>query len=165
MFMELLQPKEVLDLYCGVNMRWANNCSGNVYSNDKDKSIPCEYHEDAERLINKLWLNGDKFDVVDLDPYGSAYDCFDKAIRIAQKGVIITLGEMGHKRFKRLDYVRYRYDINSLEEFTVGRLITKIQHIGLQHKKELTPIFIKEWNRISRVYFTIKDVKITEQWD
>ena len=164
-FKNIIQPKNVLDLYCWVNMWWANNCMWNVYSNDKDKSINCEYHEDAERLINRLWLEWDKFDVIDLDPYGSAFECFDKAIRMATKWLIITLWEMWHKRFKRLDFVRYRYDIETLEEFTVDRLINKIQRIGKANKKQLTPIFVKEWNRIARVYFKVEPIKITEQWN
>ena len=85
-FMELIHPKTVLDLYCWENMRWANNCNANVYSNDKNKEIPCEYHEDAERLITKLWLEWEKFDVIDLDPYWSAFECFDKAIRMSRGG-------------------------------------------------------------------------------
>lgn len=164
-FMEMIKPNDVLDLYCWENMWRANNCDGNVYSNDKIKEIPCEYHEDAERLINKLWLEGEKFDVIDLDPYWSAFDCFDKAIRMARGGVIITLWEMWHKRFKRLDFVRYRYGINSMEEFTVENLIKRIQEIWMANKKKLIPIFIKEWNRISRVYFKIEPVKITEMRD
>jgi hypothetical protein len=59
--------------------------------------------------------------------------------------------------------VRYRYDIESLEDFTVENLIKKIQRIGLANKKKLTPVFIKEWNRIARVYFKVEDIKITEQ--
>lgn len=163
LFMEMIKPKEVLDLYCWENMRWSNNCDGNVYANDKNESINCEYHEDAERLINKLWLDGDKFDLIDLDPYGSAFECIEKAIRIVRGGVIITFWEIGHKRFKRLDFVRYRYDIESLEDFTVENLIKKIQRIGLANKKKLTPVFIKERNRIARVYFKVEDIKITEQ--
>lgn len=165
LFMEMINPKSVLDLYCWVNMWRANNCDANVYSNDKNTEIPCEYHEDAEKLINKLWLEWNKYDLIDLDPYWSAYECYDKAIRMSKGGVIITLWEMGHKRFKRLDFVRYRYDIETLEDFTVQKLISKIQKIWMANKKKLTPVFIKEWNRIARVYFKVEDIKITEQWN
>jgi len=162
-FLEIITPKSVLDLYCWERMWWTNNCDCNVYSNDKDKNIYCEYHEDAEKLIHKLWLEWESFDLIDLDPYGSAYDCFDKAIRMSKKGIIITLWEMGHKRFKRLDFVRYRYWINDLDSFTVENIVKKIQDIWMQHKKKLVPIFTKEWNRIARVYFKIEPIKITEQ--
>ena len=167
-FMEIIQPDTVLDLYCWENMWWKNNCLGKVISNDKNEDIQCDYHEDAERLINMLWLEGKKFDVIDLDPYWSAYDCFDKAIRMSKKWLIITLWEMGHKRWKRLDYVRYRYDIEKLEEFTVWNIVCKIIKMWLAYKKQLIPIYTKEWNRIARVYFKVEEIKITEmrdKWD
>ena len=53
-----------------------------------------------------------RFDLIDIDPFGSAYDCFDLSIKIAEKGLIITYGEMGHIRWKRLDYVNRIYNIN-----------------------------------------------------
>ena len=38
----------------------------------------------SKNIINMSSLNK-KFDVVDLDPFGSAFDCFDLAIKIASK--------------------------------------------------------------------------------
>jgi len=164
-FMSIIKPTSVLDLYCWENMRRANNCDCNVYSNDKDENIPCEYHEDAERLITELWLAWDRFDIIDLDPYWSAYDCLDKAIRLADKWLIVTVWELWHKRFKRLDYVRYRYDIYDMEHFTLGNIIKYIQKIWMINKKKLMPVLIKDWNRIWRVYFSIDNIKITEMRD
>lgn len=77
----------------------------------------------------------------------------------------MTLGELGHLRWKRLDFVRRYYGIETLEDFTIDNLIAEIQKIGLRNKKHLEPAFIKEWNQIGRVYFTIHPVKITEQWE
>ena len=164
-FMEIIKPRKVLDLYCWENMWRATNCDWKVYSNDIKENIGCDYHEDAEKLITRLRLEWCKFDLIDLDPYWSAFDCFDKAIRMAKKWLVITLWELWHKRFKRLDYVRYRYDINSLEEFTIDNLIQQIQKIWMRYKKELRPMIIKDRNRIGRVYFEIIPIKITEQRD
>lgn len=160
-FLEELKPSDVLDVFCG-QKNFYKNYDG--ISNDIDTNIDCEYHMDAIKLCCKLYAAGEKFDLVDLDPFGSAYDCFDLAIKMAKKGLVITLGELGHKRWKRLDYVSRYYDINSIEEFTIENLIAHIQKIGLRNKKQLTVFKYKEWQNIGRVWFKIEPVKITEQW-
>ena len=106
-----------------------------------------------------------KYDIVDLDPFGSCYECVDLSVKMARKGIVVTFGEMGHKRFKRLDFVRRFYGIDNMGDFTTQRLIDEIAKIGRRNKKELIPVFVKEWRLISRVYFEIKQIKITEQWN
>lgn len=164
-FFSQIQPKSVLDLFSGCNSWYKNNTNANVLTNDENPDIIADYHEKAEMLIHKLYYDGYKFDLVDLDPFGSAYDCFDLAIKMAKKAVVITYGEMGHLRFKRLDYVRRYYGIDSIDDFTIDRLITETQKIASRSKKILKPVFVKNWNRISRVYFTIETMKITDQWE
>lgn len=134
-------------------------------TNDIDKKVQADYHMPAEKLVAKFYAEGRKFDLIDLDPFGSAYDCFDLSIRMARKGIIVTFGEMGHKRWKRLDYVRSHYGIHDLSDFNTQSLIRELQNIGMKHKKILTPVIIKEWPRVSRVYFDITPTKTTEQWE
>lgn len=163
-FIEYLQPESVLDLYCGTNKIYANKAK-TVITNDIDKSIEADYNLDALKLLCHLHYEGKSFDFIDLDPYGSASECFDLAIKMAKKGMSVTLGELGHKRFKRLDYVSRHYGIDALEDFTTDNLISFIQKVGLKHKKQLNIYKKCEWNSTSKVWFTIDDVKITEQWD
>lgn len=160
-FLKEVNPRTVLDLYCGKKNFYK---SYNATTNDSDESIPADYNMDALRCICKLYSEGKKYDLIDLDPFGSAYDCFDLAIKMARKGLVITLGELGHKRWKRLDYVRSHYGITSLEEFTAERIIKEIQRIGLMNKKKLVVWRHREWRNIGRVWFTIEGNKITEQW-
>lgn len=162
-FLNELKPTTILDLYCGVNSVYKKNY--NATTNDISKDIEADYHEDAFKLICKLYYENKKYDLIDLDPFGSAYDCFDIAVKMAKKGLIITLGELGHKRWKRLDYVGSHYDINSLEDFTIEKLIEHIQKIGLKNKKNLVVWQYREWRNIGRVYFKIEPLKITEQWE
>lgn len=162
-FYDIVNPKSVLDLYSGCNSWYKNNTDSDVITNDVDASIDADYHEKAEVLIHKLYYEGQRFDLIDLDPFGSSFECFDLAIKMANNGVVITYGEMGHLRFKRLDYVRRYYGIERLEDFTIEHLIAETQKIALRNKKILTPVFVKNWNRISRVYYTINPMKITEQ--
>lgn len=160
-FLKELQPKSILDLYSGKETYYKNY---NVTSNDIKKDAKTNYHQDALKLICKLYSENKKYDLIDLDPFGSAYDLFDLSIKMAKKGLIITLGELGHKRWKRFDYVSSHYDIDNLDNFTIEELIKYIQKIGLRNKKELTIWKYKEWKNIGRVYFKIKETKITSQW-
>lgn len=146
-FLWQVKPHSILDLYCGTASWWKN-----------DLPITARQHV----LTNDY--DGCSFDLIDLDPFGSAYECFDLAIKMARLGLVITFGELGHKRFKRLDYVRDRYGINSIDEFTLDRLIETVQRIGRQNKKKLTPAYVGEWRGIARVWFTIEPYKVTEQW-
>lgn len=103
-----------------------------------------------------MYLKDKKFDYIDLDPFGSCFDGLDLAIKMANKGLAVTLGEMGHVRWRRLDFVKYRYDIYSIEDFTSDNLIHKIQKIGRYNHKYLEVYCKKDWNNISRVWFIIK---------
>lgn len=161
-FLEEIKPDTILDLYCGEKSFYKNF---NVTTNDISKEIEADFHEDAFKLICKLFYEGKKYDLIDLDPFGSAYDCFDLAIKMAKKGLVITLGELGHKRWKRLDYVGSHYDIERIEDFTIENLIKYIQKIGLKNKKKLVVHEYREWQNIGRVYFKIESIKITSQWD
>lgn len=159
-----LQPKTILDVYCGVKSYWRNNTEAKCVTNDKDINVEADYHLDALKFLCKNYLEGKKYDVVDLDPFGTSYDCLDLAIKMANKGLIVTLGEMGHKRFKRLDFVRRAYGIDTLNDFTSENIIKEIQRIGLVNKKILNVYVVKDWQGISRVWFTIEKHKSTEQW-
>lgn len=161
-FLSYLEPKTILDVYAGQESIYKNY---NVISNDKNEKFNTDYHLDSLQFCCTMFAMNKKVDYIDLDPFGSAYDCFDLAIKMAQKGIAITLGELGHKRWKRLDYVSRHYGINNFEDFTIDKLIEHIQIIGRRNKKELVVYAKKEWKNIGRVWFEIKPIKITEQWD
>ena len=164
-FVKEIKPKSVLDVYAGFASGYKKLNCDNVISNDKNEKSNTEYHLDALDFVCQMYLDKRKFDLVDLDPFGSAYDCFDLAIKMAKKGLVITLGELGHKRFKRLDFVRRYYGIETLEDFTTDNLVKHIIKIGERNKKTLIPIYVKDWRNIARVYFKIEQLKITEQWE
>ena len=151
-------------MYCGVKSYWKTNTTAQVTTNDQNTEIVADYHERAEMLIHRLYYDGCHYDVIDLDPYGSAYECFDLAIKMATKGIIITLGELGHKRWKRLDYVKRYYGIDTMEDFTLTRMVAHIEQIANRNKKHLVPVISRTWDRIGRVWFKIEEMKITEQW-
>lgn len=161
-FLNYIKPKTILDLYSGSKVYDKNIIATR---NDINKELDTEYHEDAFKLICKLYSQDKNYDLIDLDPYGSAYDCFDLAIKMAKKGLMITLGELGHKRWRRLDFVSTHYDINNMYDFDMQHLINYIIKIGRRNKKQLIVYDAKEWQNIGRVWFIIQPLKITEQWD
>jgi hypothetical protein len=161
-FLALVNPKTILDVYAGVTSSYLasapNGCR--VVANDKLPSETNIYQEDAFKLMCNLSCLGCSYDLVDLDPFGSAYECFPLAFKMARRGLAITLGEMGHKRFKRLDYVERVYGVKTLEGFTSLNIVAKIVELARCYKVNLTPIFIEDWTNISRVYFTVAPLKI-----
>jgi len=163
-FLKIIKPKTILDVFSGEKSFYTDKCQY-ITTNDINKDFKTHYNMDYLSFLSLMYSNNKKYDLIDLDPFGSAFDGFDLAIKMAKKGLIVTLGELGHKRFKRLDFVKYRYDIYDLNDFTVENLIEKIKKIGFANKKELKVVFLANWDRISRVYFEINDFKITEQWE
>jgi hypothetical protein len=164
-FMEILKPKTILDAFSGKTSYYEKYQNAKITTNDINENNKAQYHLDYLKLLCKLYYENNKYELVDLDPYGSAYDGIDLAIKMATRGFIITLGEIGHKRFSRLDFVRNRYGIQNLNEFTIDKMIEKVKAIGLANKKKLIIVFQGNWQNISRVYFLIENIKITEQWD
>lgn len=156
LFLEEIKPKTILDLYAGLKSYYKKY---NAITNDINEKADTIYHLDAFKLICKLYSENNKYDLIDLDPFGSAYDTFDIAIKMANKGLIITLGELGHKRWKRLDFVSRYYNIYKLEDYTIENIIKEIQKIGLRNKKQLIVWNYKEWQNTGRVYFIIKKGK------
>jgi hypothetical protein len=161
-FLKMINPKSVLDLYAGNS--WYKDKVFLLKTNDTDLKFDTNHHEKALNLLYKLSIENKKFDLIDLDPYGSAIEEFPLALKLANKGIIITLGELGHKRWKRLDFVKKWYGISSLEYFTTDVMVNVLKNIGLRYGKQITPVIVGEYNLISRVYFTIKKVKTLEQW-
>lgn len=164
-FISILKPKKILDVFSGEKSYYKKFQDIKITTNDLNFNFENDYKMDYLKLLCKLYSEGNKYDLIDLDPFGSAYDGFDLAIKMAKKGIIITIGEIGHLRFKRLDYVRYRYDIKNIEDFNINKIIDEIKKIGLRNKKTLKEVFVANWKNISRVYFEIEQFKVVEQWE
>ena len=152
LFLNQIKPVTILDVYCGENTLYDEY---DTLKNDIDININADFHMDSLKLLCKLYSENKKFDLIDLDPYGSAYDCFDLAIKMAKKGLCVTLGEINLRRFGEIDYISYRYGINELSQVNSGNLIKHIQQIGLRNHKILEVYSKKDWGHISRVWFKI----------
>lgn len=152
-FLKIIKPKSVLDLYAANS--WYIGKVNNLTTNDKDKRFNTNYNEDASKLLAKLYYENKRFDIIDLDPYGSAFDCFELSFRMARKGIIITFGEFGHLRWKRLDFVYKKYNINKLKDFNFENIKNKIIEKANQNDCKLELTLIGDYKNIKRAYFKI----------
>ena len=84
---------------------------------------------------------------------------------MARKGIIISFGEWGHKRWRRYDYVRPRYGITNNNEFVDQAFITELNRMARLNHKQLEVVESLQYANFCRVYFKISKLKITEQWD
>lgn len=162
-FVDTIKPKSVLDVFAG-NSFYKTVDGIVVTDNDKDEKFDTEFSLDALKLLCVLYADGRKFDVVDIDPYGSAYDCFDLSLKMARKGVVVSFGEWGHKRWKRYDFVRPRYGIDNAEQFVPDAFISEFQRIARLNHKEATVFDVLQYGNFLRVYFTLDRFKTVEQW-
>jgi hypothetical protein len=163
LFLEHIQPKKVLDVFAGDSW-WASKVD-TCWTNDIDEKFNTDYHYDALELMTRMFLENESFDLIDLDPFGSAYECFDFAIRMAKKGLVVSFGEWGHKRWKRTDFVEPRYGIETLDQWSEDLFIKEIQRIARLHKKQATVYNKMQYGNFLRVYFVLETVKQTSQWE
>jgi hypothetical protein len=152
-FLSKVEATTILDVFSGGVSWYKKNTDYQVIDNDLYVD-GADYKMDAIDFLFSQRKN--KFDIVDLDPFGSAFECFDFALQIAQKGLIITFGEIVGRRFNRMDFVEYRYGMNYIEDFTTKKLCEYVIGRGLIFRKKLTPTIISELTNISRVYFSIE---------
>ena len=163
-FLDLIKPLSVLDVFAG-NSWYKTADNLRLFTNDTDDVFDTDFHLDSLKLLCNLYAEDKTFDLIDLDPYGSAYDCFDLSVKLAKKAVVVSFGEWGHKRWKRLDFVKTRYGIDSLDNFVESAFVAEFQNIALRNKKTANPVHVIKYGNFLRVYFELSQYKTTEQWD
>lgn len=162
-FLESIEPKSVLDLYAGHSF-WKPLVERCV-TNDTNTDFDTDHHKPAFDFLCELYLQRQRFDLIDLDPFGSAYECLDLSCRLANKGLIVSFGEWGHYRWQRLDFVQSRYGIDSLDDWSVERFTAEVIRIARTHKKRATVVDSLNYGNFLRVYFELEQFKETSQWE
>lgn len=162
-FAALLEPKSVLDVYAG-NSWWKEEGFATV-SNDIDEKFDTDWNLSALDLLCKMQLDKKKFDIIDLDPFGSAYECFHLAFGMAKKGIVISFGEWGHKRWKRTDFVGPRYGIHHVDDFSHEPFIAEAKRIARVYKRTADVVDVLQYSNFLRVYLTLTDHKELSQWE
>jgi hypothetical protein len=162
-FLSFVKPVSVLDAFAGDS--WWRGRADVVVTNDVDERFDVDYHLPAFDLLCDVYRGGDRFDVVDLDPFGSAYECFDFAVRVARRGVVVSFGEWGHKRWKRTDFVGPRYGVDNVDDFVPERFVAEFQRVARLHKKSAVVFDSLQYAHFFRVYFLLEERKEFSQWD
>ncbi len=156
-YLDYLKPKSVLDVYAGSKSYYENKVD-NLITNDINTDYKTNYNLNAFDLLCQLYLDKVTFDLIDLDPYGSAAENVYLATKLANKGLIVTYGELGHKKFKRLDYVSKFYNINTLDDFNLKNLINHTKLIAKQNKKVLeVHTAYMFYAGLGRVYYKVNE--------
>lgn len=159
LYLEYMSSKytidNVLDVFCGYEMFYSKR-GYNSTNNDINKEIQCEYNLSANKLLKLMIKENKKFSIVDLDSFGATITYLEDALKLAENGLVMTLGELGHRRWKRLDFISKHYsNINSIEDITVDNFIDEIIKIASLKGVNLKAIYSKDWTNIGRVWFEI----------
>lgn len=146
----------VLDAYAGETSWWETMLGpGNVVTNDTNKNYSTTYHLPAETLMKEMVRKERTYDIVDLDPFNSPYKCFDNAMKVAKKGLVMTFGDkLGLISNKKLATCRY-----SCKEYKEDDIVRSyILRARKLHRKELILVGFGKWGTLWRAWFTIKDI-------
>mgnify|MGYP003116171733 CR=1 FL=1 len=155
-YLQELKPKSVLDLYAGPKSYY-RGLVDTVVSNDLVYEGH-DYKDEAKYVLAKIFANRERYDVVDLDPFGSAFDCFELAVQVARKGLVITFGELGHRRWKRTDYTKRTYRIYDTDGLNLTSLSAYVDEVARRYKKRAVVYKSCDWNNIGRVYYFLEDL-------
>mgnify|MGYP006266448307 CR=1 FL=1 len=153
-FLSIVHPEIVLDAFAGPFSYYMNRVP-EVYTNDVREEFGTYYCEPAEQLLPNLVQAGERFDLVDVDPFGSAYECLLPAIKLATRALVVTFGELGHRRFKRLDFVGPRYGITKIEDFTAENLASYVLKLAKDNGRKVELFQLKNWHNICRAYYLL----------
>lgn len=162
-FFNKINPKTILDAFCGVSRYWATEYSGaaSVISNDNmldPNAKPDDgYTYNAKTLLKKFYKEGVFFDLIDIDPYNSSKDYIDLGFELSKKGVIFTFGEFPRvKRYhkKYLNYFRKNFGIDSSSD---DMTIEKFSEYLVERSGGKFKVFgIGEWKTCCRIYLERK---------
>lgn len=146
----------VLDAYAGEISWWETMLGpGNVVTNDTNKSYSTTYHLPAQTLMKELVKEEKTYDIVDLDPFNSPYKCFDNAMKIAKKGLIMTFGDkLGLICNLKLATCRYGCQ-KYVEDDIIAFYILRARKL---HRKKLILVGFEKWRMLWRAWFIIEDI-------
>lgn len=97
-FIQYIQPRNVLDVYAGENTQYQQY---KTTSNDINIECNTDYHMDGYKFMIQEYLQGHHYDFIDLDPFGSCYDCIDIAMKLIRTEPPLERGGGNLHNFRR----------------------------------------------------------------
>jgi hypothetical protein len=160
-FAQQIGAESIADVYAGASTKYTSVCS-KVITNDIDQKCPTQYHLPADRFLAQMYGEARNIDLIDLDPYGSCWDCLPMAIKLARKGLIISYGDFSNWRYKRWEIIQYQVGCipKNLDEYKADLIGITIQ-MGMSYaKKKLVPLYAFTPNKyFTRIYYKVEKGK------
>ena len=136
-------------------------------NNESDNNKIKIYNEDA----NLFLLNSSGFDYIDVDPFGSSNFMLDSSIkRISRNGILaVTNTDTAALTGTYPEACARKYWSTAKKDYMMHEtglriLIRKIQLVGMQYEKALTPIFSYFKDHYFRVFFQcVKGKKLCDE--
>lgn len=144
--------KSILDAYSGCNPFWTKYKKEKiVITNDINENYPAMIHLPAKELIKEIYRRNKRVDLIDLDPFNTPMEYFDDAVKICNRGLIMTFGDkrgiMSNKNLAKERYGCKVYD----ERKIIQHYIRRAKKFGIRLRVWK---FVK-WKMTWRVYFKV----------
>ena len=130
-----------------------------IKKNCQENAIPFAKYLISTKGANLFFLESRGFDYIDLDPFGSPNSFLDSAIkRISNNGILaVTATDTSalcgaYPKVCQRNYWATPLHTEVMHEVGLRILIRKIQLLGSQYSKALTPIFSHSSHHYMRVY-------------
>lgn len=134
-----------------------------------DKSYHETIHTDCTRELMRRCADGEKFDFIDLDPFGTPFDSIPLAISMISNGYLsVTYGDIKLQRWGRSNPLIKQYkmpettDWREVAEYMIGWTVFEgIRQRNSSDVRSLTPISIKNFGGQSGVLRVLYRVEKT----
>lgn len=162
LFKREIKPRTILDPFCGTKKFWETTYWGlTVISGDSGRHAKPDIKCSAQDLLTVFYKLNKKFDLIDIDPYGSPSEYLEKAIYLAKKGLIVTFGDTPnsmHRWGSRNDnHFKDLYGIDKKPIDVTGQdLADAVIRMAEKQWKCLEVSYLKVWNNCIRIYFKVK---------
>jgi len=159
-FAKEIQADTIVDAFAGDSRKYSPLKNVNwIITNDIDQKCKTDFHLPADRFLAQMYGEARNVDLVDLDPYGSCWDCLPTAVKLARKGLIVSYGDFSNWRYKRWEIIQYQLGCvpESLEQY--GQLLMLMtMRMGMTYaKKKLIPKYKYSPNKyFVRIYYTVE---------
>lgn len=169
-FLKELPAKKVESVLFNDTNEKANNLIKKNLKLNKIKNKSNITNKDASKIL----LESNGFNYIDIDPFGSPNPALDSAVRrIARQGIIAATatdtaalsGTTPKACIRKYWAQPLRNEL--MHEIGIRILVRKIQLIGMQYEKALTPVFCHSTQHYMRVYLQAEKTRerIPELWN
>jgi len=121
---------------------------------------------DCERLIFNHIVNKDKYDIIDIDPYGYPSRLFPHIFSLMTDGImVITLPMIGVAQMNKLTIAHLKVfwgvDYRDKETY-IDKVLQKLKDYGYMYKNKVDVLEVSKFDRIYRIVIKVKKTSLNE---